>query len=182
MEPVQGVGMIPQSAFEIFSRFQKEFETESDRGCAVLTLCVLEEQLVKSMKRRLPDIPKKQARQLQNFVPRGALSKSTVNAYLLGILTADELENFLLLVSIRNEFAHKALTDLRFTNDLIKNFTRDIKVGPTFPKGSNDGRAKFLIAAAHLYFNMESVGASKLEYKKESAWETLMIPIPVEDQ
>ncbi|MFK3971145.1 hypothetical protein ACI2KS_10505 [Pseudomonas sp. NPDC087358] len=174
--------MIPQSAFEIFSRFQMEFETESDRGCAVLTLCVLEEQLVRSMKRRLPDIPKKEAAQLYNFAPKGALSKSTVNAYLLGILTAEELKNFSLLINIRNEFAHKALTNLRFTNDLIKNFTRNIKVGSTFPKDSNDGRAKFLIAAADLYFNMESLGASKLEYKKDSAWETVMIPVPLEKQ
>jgi len=182
MELGQGECMIPQPAFEIFSRFQKEFETESDRGCAVLTLCVLEEQLVRSMKKRLPDIPKRESSQLYNFVPKGALSKSTVNAYLLGILTADELKNFSLLINIRNEFAHKALTNLRFTNDLIKNFTRHIKVGPTFPKGNNDGRAKFLIAAADLYFNMESAGVPKLEYKKDSAWEMLMIPVPGESE
>lgn len=98
------------------NRLNKEFYAESDRGCAILTVCLLEETLMGIFAKVLPE-GKDEARQ---FVPFGRLSLGINNAAALGLITEPEITNIKIILKIRNTFAHKLLDGLTFETPEIK--------------------------------------------------------------
>ncbi|MBP5969916.1 hypothetical protein [Pseudomonas iridis] len=168
--------MVSQTAFDKFSGFLEAFKGESDRGAAVLTLCVLEEVLKEAIKRRLPDPPNSKYKDaVDNFSPKGRLSASTVNAYMLGVLSKHHLDNFGLLIDVRNKFAHQALSDLSFDEKNIKNWVRDLKLDDKGPK--LEGRNRFLIAATEIYFNLAGVRIDKLSAESKPRFQIDLLPV-----
>jgi len=96
-----------------FAEFVEEFKAESDRGCAVLTLCALEESLMNLFKALLP------AQSVKNVAPRGWLARKIESAFGLGLLNEWEAAQFKLLAEIRNDFAHEATLKLSFESPEI---------------------------------------------------------------
>lgn len=100
------------------NRLNQEFHTESDRGCAILTVCLIEEVLLSVFAKVLP-AEKNSAR---DFMPPGRLSLGVSNAAALGLITEPEITNLKLILKIRNTFAHKLLDGLRFDSPQIKEY------------------------------------------------------------
>jgi hypothetical protein len=101
------------------NRLNQEFITESDRGCAILTVCLLEETLHDVFAKVLP----KGKESARDFMPPGRLALGVRNAAALGLLSEPELSNIKLILKIRNAFAHKLLNGLKFDSPEIKNYT-----------------------------------------------------------
>jgi hypothetical protein len=94
-----------------YSQFIETLASESDRGCAVLALCVLEDLARDAILRRIGVFGDKM---LDRLCPRGAWGVTTESLHMLGIISVHERVDLLLLIKIRNEFAHRALEDLSF--------------------------------------------------------------------
>ncbi len=159
---------------ERFNNFKREFDEESDRGCAVLTLCVLEEALISAIERKLPPPPNsKHSTAMRNFAPKGQLSKTVVNAYMLGVLPKEHLLVFEKLISVRNKFAHNALERLTFDDLEVQAWVRDIDIGD---KGvSLEGRSKFLIAAGDIFFSLKTVPVNPIEPVMKPSFEIKLV-------
>lgn len=110
---------------DLKNRLFREFQSESDRGCAVLTVCLLEEMLANVFAKVLPE-GRTAAR---DFMPRGRLSAGVKNARALGLLAEPNLTNLSLIIKIRNEFAHRLLDGLSFESTEIRSRCLALKVG-----------------------------------------------------
>lgn len=94
-----------------YKRFVEEFQAESDRGAAILPLCVLEQMLREGLAARLLIADKETMRRL---APRGSLTVLARNCRVVGLITASELKCIEDLGEIRGKFAHAALLKLSF--------------------------------------------------------------------
>lgn len=101
---------------DLKNRLFKEFRSESDRGCAVLSVCLLEEALAKVFAKVLPG-GESAAR---NFMPRGRLSVGVGNAEALGLIAEPHTTNMRVILKIRNAFAHKLLDGLTFESPELR--------------------------------------------------------------
>lgn len=117
----------------------QEFNTESDRGCAILTVCLLEETLLSVFAKVLP-AGKNSAR---DFMPPGRLSLGVSNAAALGLITEPEITNLKLILKIRNTFAHKLLDGLKFDSPQIKEYVLKLTL-PNLDGLSEKTRMKIL--------------------------------------
>lgn len=135
-------------SIERYGRFVVEFSAESDRGCAVLVLCVLEDALHGLFRALIVDPAAKFAR----LAPPGGLAVAIENAELLGLISATEAQCFRLLAKVRNDFAHGALENLTFDTAQIKSKIDNLPVPlaswSTVMKGT--ARERFLIVASAL--------------------------------
>ena len=145
------------SAFEARNRLDAEFERESDRGCAILTLCVLEESLVKLFAALLPG----GERDARHFMPKGRLSIGIANAHLLGLIDEPTRDNFKLLTEIRNAFAHGILGGVSFSSsEILKKIVMlrlpNMDAVPQVrAELESDPRRRFMTAADSLLFTLE---------------------------
>ena len=113
---MKGVEKIMASA-DRFGRLAEEFKRESDRGCAVLVLCVLEDALREVIKAFVVD-PNKS---IDRLAPKGGLNVAIDSTVLLGLLTERQGRAFKQLVAVRNRFAHGVFEGLTFdTPDIAK--------------------------------------------------------------
>jgi len=140
-----------QADLERYRKFADEFKSESDRGCAVLVMCVLEDSLRALIGRVVAD----PGSDLRNFAPRGRLAVAIDSAVLLGQLSQREAVCFRKLAGIRNAFAHKALLKLTFDASPIADHCRDLEMpisSSAWPERPADltHRQKFLMASAML--------------------------------
>jgi hypothetical protein len=156
------------AAAEKWGQLAKEFHGESDRGCAVLVLCVLEELLHGMIRCRVVDPADDSIRYL---APRGRLSVSVEVAVQLGLLNKRQAKSFLGLVKVRNKFAHGVMRGLTFDTPEIAALVRSIEPGSRYPRHRNfeddlesdSIRMRFLGLAAVLVIWMTLVEPERLE-------------------
>lgn len=149
------------------SRFVDEFGSESDRGCAVLVLCVLEDALIEAIKKRLPECDSDALRQI---APYGRLSASVSNAYLIGVISHGERDELTRLIKIRNKFAHKALEGLSFDHPDIADMCSKLTLSNLFSElPFNSSRGKFVMSALvlHTVLQEASTNIVRIEVEKE---------------
>lgn len=132
-----------------FRAFLEEFRTESDRGCAVLVMCVIEE----SLKALIGRVVVNQAEDWSHFAPRGRFAVTVESAYQLGVLSKKERSTLRHLINIRNAFAHRPMAALSFDSAPIVGDCRALQMpvsydGTDVAKLTN--RQKFLMAASML--------------------------------
>lgn len=104
------------------SRIHNEFASESDRGCAVLTVCLLEETLIKLFSKVLPDGDTL----VHTFMPRGRLALGVDTAAALGLIPKPNLLNIKKILKVRNIFAHKLMEGLTFESTDVKNIVMNM--------------------------------------------------------
>lgn len=132
----------------------EEFHKETDRGCAVLVLCLLEEYLREMIRAHLPGSPKK----LGAFAKPGQLALAVENAVLVGIITQRQADAINSLAKVRNRFAHGVVSGRSFETQEIKTLIDNIV--PITPISSADvtntetAREKFLMHAGILCIMM----------------------------
>jgi hypothetical protein len=99
-----------QMAFR-YGPFVEALKGESDRGCAVLALCVLEDIAKIAIERRLGAFA---SRMTKLLAPPGRWSMTVDSMHMLGLLSHHERLDLLQLVKARNQFAHEALSNISF--------------------------------------------------------------------
>lgn len=156
------------NTFEIRNRLDTEFEKESDRGCAILTLCVLEECLVELFAAFLPG----GNHDARHFMPKGRLSAGIANAYMLGLIDESTRSNFKLLTDIRNMFAHGVLGGASFDSAAIRQKVGmlqlpDMESVPVFKTTlDSDPRRRFMMAADSLLFTLHWMAGKVLRISR----------------
>lgn len=161
-------------AFSSRNRLDKEFEDESDRGCAILSLCLLERSLAELFGAFLPGGDK----DARHFMPKGRLSQGVANAHKLGLLTDSNVENFRLLTEIRNIFAHEVLSNISFQCDLIRTKVArlelpDLGAVPEFLDEMNrDARRRFMMTVDSLVFTIDWLAGKigRLQHQDVPTW------------
>jgi hypothetical protein len=135
-------------------QFIDEFKSESDRGCAVLILCVLEDLLIEVVKHRLPPCS---ADELRALAPFGRLSATVSNAFLIGAVSQRERDELNRLIKIRNKFAHNALQGLKFNHPDIRDMCKRLELADVFSEFSSQvPRTRFTISALLIYSSLHN--------------------------
>jgi hypothetical protein len=134
--------------------FVDEFKGESDRGCAVLVLCVLEDLLIETVKHRLPVCSNEE---LRSIAPFGRLSATVINAFLIGAISKRERDELNRLIKIRNKFAHKALEGLSFNHPDIVDMCKKLELADVFDEFSSSiPRVRFTVSALLIYCSLHT--------------------------
>ncbi|KAI2693250.1 hypothetical protein [Pseudomonas sp. TNT3] len=151
--------MVFGSDREKLNLYLREFESESDRGCAVLMLCALEDLLLQAIRCRLPECSNEEFR---NLAPLGRLSLTISNAFVLGVLSERERADFLLLVKVRNKFAHGAFLGLSFLHDDVVHLCNFLKLCDSFDDFViSDPRKRFMFSSMLLYLMLHDCSNDK---------------------
>ncbi|WP_148650605.1 hypothetical protein [Lysobacter capsici] len=139
------------SAYAHFAQFEDAFKAESDRGMAVLAMCVVEDLLHERIKEivgvNFPEMVKLLA-------PPGRWSVLADAATMLGLLSPAEREDLKLLIAVRNRFAHKAMDSLAFDHPDVADQLSRLKIYERFQvDGPTPGtpRERFLNGVAGIY-------------------------------
>lgn len=103
----------------MFSKFLKEFQSESDRGAAILGASMLDEKLKAVTKSFLIDC--KQSKELiEGYnAALGTFSSRLNLCFAMGLLSQNEYEDCNTIRKIRNDFAHKFELDFSFSDKRI---------------------------------------------------------------
>ena len=113
-----------------FQRVALELHSESDRGCAVLLLCLLEDALKEMIVGFLVDGG---ADRTNSLAPPGRLKVAIDNAVLLGLLSERQARTFQSLVKVRNKFAHGVMEGLTFDSPEIASAVKSIAPAVQLP-------------------------------------------------
>jgi len=108
--------------------FLREFQVESDRGCALLGAALISERLREILEAFLADTQSSK-RLLSGFnAPLQSQWARAEAAHSLGLLSDDERENVDLVRRIRNEFAHHS-HGLTFESDILSTLCGQLSAG-----------------------------------------------------
>lgn len=157
------------SPFELRNQLDQEFDKESDRGCAILTLCLLEESLVKLIGSLLPGGDK----DARHFLPKGRLAMGVANAHKLGLLDDRSFTTFKQLAEIRNIFAHGILEGITFQTDAIREKVSKLPlpdmgtVPEEFAEIRANPRRHFQMAVDNLFFTLDWVTGNVARMTKQ---------------
>jgi len=100
-----------KSAMFRYAYLNETFHRESDRGCAVLVMCALEDVARQAIKHRLGEFA---GDMMGVLAPPGGWDRLIRSLRLLGLLSIKEAADLDLLRQVRNKFAHAAVKDLSF--------------------------------------------------------------------
>lgn len=148
--------------------FLDEFGAESDRGCAILGICQLEEFLKTMIKWRLGD---HESTFMRTLAPRGRMSMILNTCGLIGLLSEKEVSEGQRLIRIRNDFAHKLSEKLSFKHPIIANEIQQLRlVDGYIPRSAGHSpRTKFLLTASLLQIRVaeRSAACEKMHFAAE---------------
>lgn len=145
---------------DLKNRLFAEFRSESDRGCAVLTVCLLEKALANVFAQVLPG--REPAARI--FMPRGRLSVGISNAKALGLIADPNTTNLGLILKIRNAFAHKLMDGRTFESTEIRSLSMmlilpnlDGLSTDTRTRIENNSRERYMEVFGHEVANLERI-------------------------
>lgn len=147
------------TTLDLRNRLDDEFSGESDRGCAILTLCLLEECLAALFSALLPG----GSDDAKHFMPKGRLSLGITNAEKLGLLDKRTADSFRLLVEIRNTFAHGIMSNVTFqTTSILAKVSRlampDLESVPdVLAEINSNPRRRFMMAVDNMFFTLNEI-------------------------
>jgi mannitol operon repressor len=135
-----------------FSGFLKEFQSETDRGAALVGAALIDTRLERLLCSHLAvaDIAKDLV--VGNNAPLGTFSARIKMSYALGLITELEFAEVEIIRKIRNEFAH-ALHGLTFENQKLSALCRNLKANT--PDGARfDGNPRQLFINSVILLSM----------------------------
>ncbi len=113
------------AVFAKYGEFNEAFQRESDRGCAVLVMCAVEEALREVLRHRIGEAGKGMMGQL---APPGAWERLIKSLRLVGVMSDMEAHDLDLLRQARNLFAHGATADLTFEHGDVRAYIDRLKM------------------------------------------------------
>lgn len=134
---------------ELSNKLHKEFLAESDRGCAVLTVCLIEETLAALFEKVLPT----KEVSARHFMPPGRLRQGLESAIALGLVTEPTATNIRLILSVRNTFAHKLLSGLSFESPEVRDHVMKMQL-PNLDGMSEISRKKIQDVSRERYMHV----------------------------
>jgi len=160
-----------------------EFAKESDRGCAILMVCLLEETLAQLFSKVLPS----GEQDAKHFMPRGRLSVGVGNAKALGLIDDDMAANFKLVLEIRNTFAHKLLEGISFQSEEVRSKVNQLRLPAmdSVPEAQaeilDNPRKRYTMAVDMLFFTLERMigGAARLPHQDIPKWTVRKAPAAI---
>jgi len=147
------------TTFDMRARLDAEFEGESDRGCAITTVSLLEEGLAHLIGRLLPG----GLDDARHFMPKGRLSVGISNAHKLGLIDDAVASTLKLIVAIRNEFAHGVLECVSFESPQIREKVARLALPnlEAVPDVCADveaiPRKRFMMAVDNMFFTLNEI-------------------------
>lgn len=102
-----------------FSDFLKEFQSETDRGAALVGAALIDERLERLLLSHLIDCKESKEMLRGGNAPLAAFNSRIKMAYCVGLLTDLEYSECNMIRKIRNEFAHK-VHGLTFQDDRVR--------------------------------------------------------------
>lgn len=144
-----------------FSLFLKEFQSETDRGAALVGAALIDERLDRILSGHFIDC--KQSKELLNGAnaPLGTLSIKAKLSFSLGLITLLEFEEIEIIRKIRNLFAHK-VHGFTFKNQKVSALCKSLKANYPEGKGINKN-------ARGLFINSVILTSLALWYRPEYA-------------
>jgi len=140
---------------EVFSKFLREFQDETDRGAAIIAVSMLDEKLKEILYDFFIDC--KQTKDLLDGynTPLGTFSSRLNLAYSLGLISDYEYQDCNIIRQIRNDFAHKFELDFSFNNQRIKDLCWNLKAPTPGDKETfrDKPRMLFINGVTLLYVN-----------------------------
>lgn len=143
---------------EFRNRLNQEFRRESDRGCAILSACLIEEALLSVFSKVLPE-GEKTSRQ---FMSRGRLTQGVKNAAALGLIREPLVGNLELIIKVRNVFAHKLLDGLTFESPEIRSHAMQLTL-PNLDNTSEASRKRIEEVSRERYMEVFGFAIASLE-------------------
>jgi mannitol operon repressor len=154
-----------------FRDYLAALRKESDRGAALISTAMIDEQLKKCVQARLLDDDRVERLLCGFSAPIGTMSARCLTAFLLGTISEEEFSDIAVLRNIRNRFAH----DLRvsFTDASVIGQCKKLTFAARDYEGVTlDARDQFMTAASALILNLTNrphyVAQVRLSYQK---WE-----------
>jgi len=139
------------SAYAHFAQFENAFSAESDRGVAVLSMCVIEELLHERINEivgtHFPEM-------VRLLAPPGRWGVLADAATMLGLLSPSERNDLKVLIAVRNRFAHKAMETLAFDHPDVIDLLSRLKIYERFQVDGTPPttpRERFLNGVAGIY-------------------------------
>ncbi len=139
------------SAYAHFAQFEEAFRAESDRGAAVLSLCVIEDLLHERINEivgtHFPEM-------VRLLAPPGRWGVLADAAAMLGLLSPAERDDLKVLVTVRNRFAHKAMESLAFDHVEVTDLLSRLRIYERFQvdgPAPRTPRERFLNGVAGIY-------------------------------
>lgn len=143
-----------------FSDFLKEFQSETDRGAALVGASLIDDRLERLLRSHLLDC-KESSELLEGAnAPLGTFGARIKAAYCLGLITELEFKECEIIRHVRNEFGHK-LHGLSFKNEKVHDLCNNLKAK------TPDGKKRFSGDARQLYINSVIHTSLSLWYRPE---------------
>ncbi|MBC7981792.1 transcriptional regulator [Candidatus Parcubacteria bacterium] len=141
---------------DIFSKFLKEFQGESDRGAAILAVSMLDQKLKDVLLDFLIDC-KASSDLISGYnAPLGTFSSRLNICYSLGLISDNEYNDATIIRRIRNDFAHKFEFDFSFKSQKVAALCWNLKGDVPRERHyyNDDPRAMFIHGVVFLYVNL----------------------------
>lgn len=133
-----------EEELKVFSSFLSYFQSETDRGAALVGAAMIDSKLERILDTCLLNNKAKKDLLCGSNAPIGTLSAKINLCSALGFITTKEYEEINLIRKIRNEFAHK-LEELNFSMQPICDFCLQLKAdSPVDFKKEKDYRGMFI--------------------------------------
>ena len=143
------------------NKIVKEFETESDRGAAVLAGSLVENYLAMYMKSNMIDDGKLDDL-FHGFGPFSTFSQRYKSAYAFGLISKQQKKALSTIQDIRNEFAHRPFITT-FEEQKISALCKSISIKDLLPETNDvvddfsnlNNRTRYMIAISLLVSDWE---------------------------
>jgi mannitol operon repressor len=136
--------------FEAVQAAFAEFQDESDRAAAILSIALLDTQLEEILRAFAAD-EASISELVKPEQPIGSLGARRRVCLALGLISPDEASELALLGKIRNEFAHK-LHGLTFEAQPIADWVQSLALPQRlFPRYRSSGRPRFISSVAFMH-------------------------------
>tara|TARA_R110002096_G_scaffold264344_4_gene457871 strand:+ start:595 stop:1254 length:660 start_codon:yes stop_codon:yes gene_type:complete len=150
-----------------YSAFLSEFQEETDRGAALLSVSLFDEVLTKTLLVFLADEKETKELLIGSMSPLSSFAAKTKLCYSLGLLNDFEYREIDTIRKIRNEFAHKGL-GLTFQNEKIIKLCRKLLSHQPGPFDlSHQGRTCFNNAVILTFFRIYYLPYTQKKHKRE---------------
>lgn len=141
---------------KLFGQFLDEFQSETDRGAAILAGSMLDQKLKDILYGFLIDC--KQSKDLLDGynAPIGTFSSRLNLSFALGLISKFEFDECSLVRKIRNEFAHKFELAFSFADKKVSSICQNFQAGTPGDRKDFTDKPRFLFinGTISLYINL----------------------------
>jgi len=129
--------------------YWQSLQGETDRGTAVLSAILLDGLLEKLLQASFIKDPRVKFLFKNDHILQSFYAKINL-AYFAGLIPKPFFEDLKLICEIRNKFAHRVVSDPKFTNATIARLVNQFSQIPESLRGTYPPRLKFVLVVSHI--------------------------------